>query len=350
MAGSVPEREVGSVPERGACVRIGILGAARIAPKAVVVPARTIPEAEIVAVAARDRSRAQEFADKHGIPRVHADYATLLADDEIDAVYNPLPNGLHGEWTIAALEAGKHVLCEKPFTANAIEAQVVADVAARTGKVVMEAFHYRYHPLFARVLELVGTLGALDDISARMIAILPNRHDVRYQLDLAGGAAMDVGCYAIHQIRSVAASEPQVISARGTSLSPGIDRAMRASFTFTDGSTASMECALLEARAPIADLRIIGERGRVHVHFPTRPELAWITTRAGSVPERKSGGTTRRERVRGEPTFWYQLQAFCGAVLRNEPILTGPADAVATMRVIDAVYEASGLGPRQPSR
>jgi predicted dehydrogenase len=330
-------------------VRIGVLGAARITPKAIVLPARTLPEAAIVAVAARDRARATEFASKHGIPRVHTDYTALLADDEIDAVYNPLPNGLHGEWTIAALEAGKHVLCEKPFTANATEAQAVADAASRAGKVVMEALHYRYHPLFARALELVGTLGPIRDISARMIAILPNRHDVRYQLDLAGGAAMDVGCYAIHQIRSVAGSVPEreagaelrVTSAHAKLARPGVDRAMRARFTFGDGSTASMECALLEARAPIADLRVTGDGGRLQVHFPTRPELAWITTRAG--------GFTRRERVKGEPTFWYQLQAFCGAVLRDEPILTGPADAVATMRVIDAVYEASGLGPRQPS-
>ncbi len=239
----------------------------------------------------------------------------------------------------------------------------------------MEAFHYRYHPLFARVLELVGTLGALHDISVRMIAVLPNRRDVRYRLDLAGGATMDVGCYAIHQIRSVAGSvperesgsvperesgsvperssagsEPVVVSARAKTLTPGIDRAMRATLSFSDGPSASMECALLEARAPIADLRVTGEQGRVLVHFPTRPELAWITTHTGSVPERRSGGTTRRERVKGLPTFWYQLQAFCGAVLRDDPILTGPADAVATMRVIDAVYEASGLGSRQPSR
>ena len=140
---------------------------------------------------------------------MHDDYSALLADDEIDAVYNPLPNGLHGQWTIAALEAGKHVLCEKPFTANSEEAEAVADAAARSERVVMEALHYRYHPLFARVLELVGTLGPLHDISVRMIAVQPNRNDVRYRLDLAGGAAMDVGCYAIHQIRSVAGSVPE---------------------------------------------------------------------------------------------------------------------------------------------
>ena len=323
-------------------VRIGVLGAARIAPKAIVVPARENPEVEVVAIAARDRSRATEFAEKHGIPRVHDDYAALLADDGIDAIYNPLPNGLHGEWSIAALEAGKHVLCEKPFTANAVEALAVADAAARAGRVVMEAFHYRYHPLFARVLEITGTLGPIRHISTRMIAILPNKHDVRYQLDLAGGAAMDVGCYAIHQIRSVAGAEPEVTQAQSKLAAPGVDRAMRASFAFADGRTASMECALLEARAPIADLRITAEAGSVQVHFPTRPELAWITTHAR--------GTTRRERVKGHPTFWYQLQAFCGAILRDEPILTGPADAVATMRVADGVYEASGLGLRQPSR
>ena len=323
-------------------VRIGVLGAARITPKALIAPARDRSDVEIVAIAARDRSRAAEFASAHGIPRVHTDYSALLIDDEIDAVYNPLPNGLHGRWTLAALEAGKHVLCEKPFTANAAEALAVADASVRAGKVVMEAFHYRYHPLFARVLELIGTVGPIRDVSARMIAILPNRSDVRYQLDLAGGAAMDIGCYAIHQIRTVTAAEPEVVRAQPKLARPGIDRAMTTDFTFADGRTASMEIALLEARPPIADLRITGDSGRVTVHFPTRTELAWITTRVG--------GKTHRERVTGKPTFWYQLQAFCGAVQRGEPVLTGPVDAVATMRVIDAVYEAAGLGPRQPSR
>src|SRR5712671_2863580 len=136
-------------------VRIGILGAARIAPAAVIKPARNIGPAVIAAVAARDRSRADAFASKHGIPNVRDSYAALVADPEIDAIYNPLPNGLHAEWTIAALEAGKHVLCEKPFTANAKEAEDVAAVASRTGLVVMEAFHYRYHPLAQRMREIV---------------------------------------------------------------------------------------------------------------------------------------------------------------------------------------------------
>ncbi|MEX2100441.1 MAG: Gfo/Idh/MocA family oxidoreductase [Acidimicrobiia bacterium] len=330
-------------------VRIGVLGAARIAPKAVLTPAKTVPEAEVVAIAARDPARAAAFATKHAIPRVHESYETLIADDEIDAIYNPLPNGLHGEWTIAALRAGKHVLCEKPFTANAAEAAEVAAAAERTGKVVMEAFHYRYHPLMARVLEIVGTLGPIRDISTHMIAVLPNKKDVRYQIDLAGGATMDVGCYAIHQMRTVAGSVPErttgsvptVTSAVAKLAAPGVDRAMQARFSFADGCTGSMDCALLAARAPIADLKVTGERGTTRVMFPTRPQLGWITTSAG--------GTTRRERVKGEATFWYQLQAFCGAVLRGEPVLTPPADAVANMRVIDAVYEQAGLGARTPA-
>ena len=124
-----------------------MLGAARITPNAVLAPAAANPDVEVVAVAARDETTARRFADEHGIARVLPDYEALLADPEVDVVYNPLPNGLHGRWTIAAIEAGKHVLCEKPFAANAEEARRVADVAAGTDRVVMEAFHYRYHAL-----------------------------------------------------------------------------------------------------------------------------------------------------------------------------------------------------------
>src|SRR5205823_1392444 len=138
-------------------VRIGTLGAARITPAALIKPAKETPEVDVVAAAARDEARAEKLAARHGIGRVHASYDALLADPEVDAVYNPLPNALHAEWTIKALEAGKHVLCEKPFTSNAAEAELVAKTAEATGLVVMEAFHWRYHPLAARVLDIVGS-------------------------------------------------------------------------------------------------------------------------------------------------------------------------------------------------
>src|SRR5687768_16749663 len=172
-----------------AALRIGILGAARIAPTALIKPARAVDEVEVTAVAARDRAKAERFARKHRVPRVHDSYEALLADPDIDAVYNPLPNGLHGKWTMAALEAGKHVLCEKPFTANADEAVDVAKVEARTGLLVMEAFHYRYHPLADRVVELAndGTLGKIEHIHTWMIIPFIRSDDIRWKLGLAGG-------------------------------------------------------------------------------------------------------------------------------------------------------------------
>ena len=205
-----------------ATVRIGILGAARIAPGGMIKPARNNDEAEVRAVAARDRSRAEAFASKHGIPTVHDSYAALLADPEIDAIYNPLPNGLHAEWTIAALEAGKHVLCEKPFTANATEAEAVAAVAARTGLVVMEAFHYRYHPLAQRMREIVesGELGTIRRVETALCFPLPKFSDIRYQYDLAGGATMDVGSYTVHLARLLGCEEPEVRSADAKLHSP----------------------------------------------------------------------------------------------------------------------------------
>ena len=190
-------------------VRIGILGAARIAPGAVIKPAAKSREAEVVAVAAHDRGRAEAFASKHQIPRVCDSYDALVTDPEIDAIYNPLPNGLHAEWTIAALEAGKHVLCEKPFTANTPEAEAVAAVATRTGLVVMEAFHYRYHPLAHRMREVVasGELGTIRRVETALCFPLPKFSDIRYQYDLAGGATMDVGTYTVHMARLLGGEE-----------------------------------------------------------------------------------------------------------------------------------------------
>ena len=192
----------------------------------------------MVAVAARDRSRAEAFASKHGIPKVCDSYAALIADPDVDAIYNPLPNGLHAEWTIAALEAGKHVLCEKPFTANAKEAEAVAAVATRTGLVVMEAFHYRYHPLARRMREIVesGELGTIRRVETALCFPLPKFSDIRYQYDLAGGATMDVGTYTVHMARLLGCEEPEVVSATAKLRTPDVDRAMRAELSVPERS------------------------------------------------------------------------------------------------------------------
>jgi len=330
-------------------LRIGTLGAARITPTALIRPARRVPEVEVVAVAARDRERAETFARKHKIPTVHGSYDELIADPNVDAIYNPLPNGLHGRWTLAALKAGKPVLCEKPLTANADEAEQVAAAARDSGLVVMEAFHYRYHPLTDRVLEIIrGELGPVRRVETRMCIPLPSRKDIRYQLNLAGGAVMDVGCYAIHQARTLAGAEPEVVSARAKCISPGVDRWLRADLQFPDDCTGSFECALWSRRLLSLGARVEGERGTLTVFNLTGPQYfhrVVVRTRDPAT----GAETKRRERVKGQHTYWYQLNAFVAAVRDGAPYPTNPADAVANMRVMDASYRAAGLEPRQPS-
>jgi predicted dehydrogenase len=326
-------------------VRIGVLGAARIAPAAVIRPARRVDEAEVIAVAARDRSRAEAFARKHGVPRIVDSYDALVNDPEVDAVYNPLPNGLHGKWTIAALEAGKHVLCEKPFTANADEARAVADVARRSDRVVMEAFHYRYHPLFQRVVDIVqsGELGSVRHVEAALCFPLPRFGDIRYQLDLAGGALMDAGCYPIHMVRSLAAGEPEVTRATMLERTPGVDRAAEADLRFADGRTGRIVASMWSRRLLDLRARVTGDEGEVRVFNPNAPQLlhrVLVRTKVGR----------RTERFPREPTYLYQLRAFARAVLEGEAPLTGVDDAIANMTVIDAVYRAAGLEPRQPTQ
>jgi len=322
-------------------VRIGILGAARIAPAAAIKPARNVSEATVDAIAARDRSRAQAFASKHGIPKVHDNYEALIADPDLDAIYNPLPNGLHAEWTIAALEAGKHVLCEKPFTANAKEAEAVAAVATRTGLVVMEAFHYRYHPLAQRMRDIVDSdeLGTIRRVETALCFPLPKFSDIRYQYDLAGGALMDVGTYTVHMARLLGREEPEVVSATPKLRTPDVDRAMRAELKFPSGHTGRITCSMWSMWAIQTYARVKGDKGELFVINPTSPQL-WHRMRV------KVGGVARTEHFAKKPTYEYQLEEFCGAVLRGEPTLTPPSDSIANMRVLDAIYVAAGMTPR----
>jgi predicted dehydrogenase len=325
-------------------LRIGVLGAARIAPAAIVRPAGRVEGVEVVAVAARDRAKAQAFATKHGIPRVVDSYEQLVADPEIDAVYNPLPNGLHGRWTMAAMAAGKHVLCEKPFTANAEEARTVAAAHAGSGLVLMEAFHYRYHPLFARVRELVttGAVGTVRTIEAALCFPLLSGKDIRWDRALAGGATMDAGCYPIHMIRHLAGSEPEVTAARARLRSPGIDRFMETDLRFADGVTGRATCSMLSAQLLSIRLRVHGDDGEIRVLNPLAPDrFHRLTIR--SKGEKHVEHSTRRA------TYDFQLEAFARAVERGDPVVTGPDDAIANMVVIDAVYRAAGLEPRRPT-
>jgi predicted dehydrogenase len=318
-------------------LRLGILGAARIAPMALIAPARRVASATVVAVAARDAGRARAFAARHGIPRVHASYEALLADPEIEAVYNPLPNSLHAEWAVRALEAGKHVLCEKPFAANAGEAETMAAAAERAGRVLMEAFHYRYHRLFARIREVLraGELGGVRHLEASFCIPLPRRDDIRWRADLAGGALMDTGCYTVHLLRHLAEAEPEVVSARAVWTRGGVDRWLTAELRFPGGRTARLTCALFSATLLRISARVVGDAGSLRVMNWVAPQFFHrlrIGTAAG----------TRVERVRGAASYDEQLRAFVGAVRDGAPFPTAPPDAIGNMRAIDAIYRAAG--------
>lgn len=325
-------------------LRLGILGAARIAPAALIRPARAVADARVVAVAARDRDKAARFAQKHAIATVHGSYEALLADPAVDAVYNPLPNGLHGKWTRAALAAGKHVLCEKPFAANADEAAEVAADAAASGRVVMEAFHYRYHPLAERARAILdaGELGRVRHVETWLCFPLPKFSDIRYDHALAGGALMDAGCYAVHMARFFGGEEPEVLSATAKLRTPDVDRAMRAELRYPSGHTGTVHCSMWSSTLLRIFARVVGDDGELRISNPVMPQL-WhkLSVRAN--------GKTRVERVSKRPTYEFQLQAFCDAVLRGAPTRTPPSDAVANMRVIDAIYRAAGMQPRRPS-
>jgi predicted dehydrogenase len=332
------------VSELAAPLRIGVLGAARIAPSALIKPAKDNAEVVVAAVAARDGSRARAFAAKHGIARVHESYEALIADPDLDAVYNPLPNGLHGKWTRAALVAGKHVLCEKPFTANAAEAREIAGLAAKSDRVVMEAFHYRYHPLALRTEQIIasGELGKLERVEAALCFPLPKFSDIRYNYSLAGGAMMDAGCYAVHMARTFGGSTPEVVSAQAKLRDPQVDRAMTAELRFAEGHTGRVRCSMWSSRLLEITAHVVGDRGEVRLFNPVTPQFFH------RLSVRSSDGK-RVERFPRRPSYAYQLDAFAGAVLRGEPVKTTPTDAIENMTVIDAIYRAAGLPLRQPS-
>ena len=321
-------------------MRIGVLGAARIAPAALVKPARVVDGVEMGAVAARDRRRAEAFAARHGVPAVHDSYVGLLADPSLDAVYIPLPNGLHARWTLAALKAGKHVLCEKPFTSNAAQAREVAAAADGTGLVVMEAFHYRYHPLARRMAELVrgGELGRIQRVETAMCFPLPRFSVIRYDFSLAGGALMDAGCYAVHAMRLLAPGDPDVTAARALTMrrDQRIDRAMTARFSFPGGATGEVRASMWSSALLRIRAQAVGERGTLTVTNFAAPQF-WSRFTV------TVDGQRRRERFGGEATYVHQLRAFAAAV-RGEPAnLTPPSDSVATMSLIDDIYTAAGL-------
>ena len=333
-------------------LRIGTLGSSRISEPALIDPAASVPEVTVAAVAARDKSRADAFALRHGIPASYGSYEDLLADPDIDAIYNPLPNSLHGPWTLRAIAAGKHVLCEKPFASNADEAAQIADAAAASGLVVMEAMHYRYHPLTRRLSELVAELGPVQHLQCWTSFAIKDPGDIRYDFDLGGGALMDGGCYAIDCLRLLGEGQdpPAVTGALADPVPPApgrgpeaaADRSMAVRLAFPGGATGWFESSFTMDGEFRADVHAICRDGQVRLEnfiFAHRARL--VATKNGSVVADEQGG--------GDSTYVGQLRAFAAAIAagpRSDPVPTSAANAVVTMRLIDDAYRAAGLLPR----
>jgi predicted dehydrogenase len=325
-------------------LRIGVLGAARITELSIVTPAAATGH-RLVAVAARDPQRAAAFAGQHGVERVHETYDDLLADPEVEAVYNPLANSLHAAWNLRALAAGKHVLGEKPSAGNAIEAAQVRDAAKAAGTVFMEAFHYPYHPLFRRVCEIIetGMVGEVRHVTAVLKMPAPAEDDPRWSLELGGGATMDLGCYSLSCLRLLggyAGGEPTLVSARAEERTgrPGVDERLFVEVAFPSGATgfggSDMDC-------PTRDfaLTVEGSRGVIVVPmFPVPNEDDRLVLRRG--------GEEQVERLGRRSSYTYQLEAFAAAVRHGAPVVTDHDWSVANMQLVDAAYRMAGMEPR----
>lgn len=313
-------------------IRVGILGAARIAPAAIIKPARGNDEVVLQAVAARNEARAQRFARKHWITHVSADYQALIERDDVDLIYNPLPPAMHFHWTLEALRAGKHVLCEKPFAMNREQAAEMVNEARRHNRHLIEAFHYRFHPLFDRILELLPEIGEIEHIDAEFSVPIPRRKgELRYDRSLGGGALMDLGCYPVHFARSILGEEPEVRSADADWVDSGVDLSMSLELEFPSGVSASLRCSMMNLKVPKIFARISGSKGTVRV-------INFVLPHAYHKIGLKTQAREWNGKVEGQSTYRHQLEHVVEVLRGTARAVTGGQDAIANMSVIDTAY------------
>ncbi|MGW0160590.1 Gfo/Idh/MocA family protein [Mycobacterium sp. NPDC003323] len=323
-------------------MRIGVLGASRIAESAIIGPAAELGH-RVVAVAARDRGRAETFAQKYGVERVLGSYREVIDDADVDVIYNPLANALHAPWNLAAIAAGKPVLSEKPFARDHSEAVRVAQAADEAGVAVLEGFHYFFHPVTQRAFDLAadGSLGEIRRVEVRMAMPEPAAEDPRWSLELAGGALMDLGCYGLHIMRTLGRfglGTPSITGARAELRTPGVDASCDVEIAFAGGAT-GLSTNSMVAQDYSFTLLIAGSAGEVLVHDFIRPgtdDRLTLTTDTG----------TSVEHLGTRASYTYQLEAFAAHVEHGAPLPFGTDDAVANMAMVDAAHRAADLDPR----
>jgi predicted dehydrogenase len=323
-------------------LRIGVLSTADIARKKVIPGMRTADRVEVAAIASRDAAVARRVADELKIPRSHGSYEALLADPDVDAVYIPLPNHLHLEWTLAAARAGKHVLCEKPLALTAADAQRMVDACETAGVRLMEAFMYRLHPSWVAVRELVasGRIGRLQAVQSWFSYYNDDPTNIRNIRDFGGGALMDVGCYSINLSRMLFGGEPTAVQAAiRRDDATGVDIVTSAILEFGQG-VATFTCSTRAEDDQRVD--VYGTTGRISIEIPfnippDRPTRVHLL--AGGDPPVAPG----REVLTFEAADPYGVEAqrFAEAILDGLPTPTPPEDAVANMRVIERIVEAA---------
>jgi len=318
-------------------MRLGLLSTANIN-RAILAGAARTGRVDVVAVASRDAGRADAYAAEHGIATAHGSYEALLADPDVEAVYISLPNGMHHEWTMRALSAGKHVLCEKPYTRHPHEAEEAFDAADAAGLVLAEAFMYRHHPQTATVARLVadGAIGRLCAVKTTFTFPLHDLSDVRALPELDGGALMDVGCYCVSGIRLLA-GEPEHVRGEQVTGTTGIDMAFHGTLRCAGDVVGQFEATF---RSPQRQsLEAVGEDGVLVVEAP------WRVDWGGSVTLRRDGATELVE-VDEADAYTLELENLADAIDGRAPALLGRADAVGQARAIDALYRSAESGTR----
>jgi predicted dehydrogenase len=296
--------------------------------------ARESDRADVIAVASRDADRAEAYARAQGIERAYGSYDALLEDADVEAVYIPLPNSMHVEWTLRALEAGKHVLCEKPFSRRPEDVERAFDLADSAGLVLSEGFMYRHHPQTAKLGQLVadGVVGRLRLVRAAFSFPLASTHgadDARFRSDLDGGALMDVGCYCINAIRFLA-GEPERVSAEQVVGPSGVDVVFTATLSCPDDVVAQFDCGFVLPRR--SELEAVGEAGSLFVGDPFHVHDPGIELRADGI---------ERIAVERANSYRLELENIADAVRGEAPLVLGRDDAIGQARTIKSLYGAA---------
>jgi len=328
-------------------LRWGILSTANIATEKVIPGIRRAARNEVVAIGSRDGETARRVADRLAIPRAHDSYEALLADPEVDAVYIPLPNHLHAEWTIAAARAGKHVLCEKPLALTAAEAEPMIDAADAAGVHLMEAFMYRHHPSWVAVRELVasGRIGTLSAVQSWFGFWNDDPSNIRNVREFGGGALYDVGCYCINLSRMLFGGEPVRVEGavvRDGSSGNGVDILTTGLLEFENG-LASFGCSI--RTEPDQRVDVYGSDGRISIGIPfnippDRPTHVFVT-KGGDPPVAPATETLAFET---KDPYAAEAERFAEAVLDGLPTPVPPSDAVANLRVIERLFASADAG------